>query len=255
MSLGRSLAGLTRRWMPRDQASCLVRSPVSSVSALPATYQQQQRRSYYVSDPSRAAHPPAAPSPWGDSLQASVAESKAVAQDRFYALHRPLLSYQPLSRPRSIFVADENDNETISVEYTSSGKSADNSDAMEALAEKCHYFQPFRPPRWVQSATAAPAVGQVLSPAADPHYWAQYDGASGQHEGSGTVAHRARADAFLEEGDAIVQRMPEPKPSSSSATPLYATSIKRKRKLKMNKHKRRKLRKGTRALRKRLGKI
>jgi hypothetical protein len=109
---------------------------------------------------------------------------------------------------------------------------------MEALAERFHYFQPFHPPQPVKNKMAAvPAVAHVLSPAADPHYW--------QQQVNGKADNQALATDFLQAGGEAVQR----------AVPLYATSIRRKRKLKMNKHKRRKLRKRTRALRKRLGKI
>jgi hypothetical protein len=123
---------------------------------------------------------------------------------------------------------------------------------MEALTEKYHYFQPFHPPQWTRTATT-PAIGRVLSPAADPHYWTQHDAIGDDRDDDAAIMeHRTRADTFLKKGDIIVQQMPATEPA---AIPLYATSIKRKRKLKMNKHKRRKLRKRTRALRKRLGKI
>lgn len=122
---------------------------------------------------------------------------------------------------------------------------------MEALAEECHYFQPFHPPQRIRPATT-PAIGRVLPPAADPHYWAQHDAMGDDRDDNNIMKHRARADTFLKKGDTIVQQMPA---TESASIPLYATSIKRKRKLKMNKHKRRKLRKRTRALRKRLGKI
>ncbi|RKP10341.1 hypothetical protein THASP1DRAFT_27892 [Thamnocephalis sphaerospora] len=42
----------------------------------------------------------------GELSRASAAESRAVAQDSFYALHRPLLAYRPVA-PRSIFVEEE----------------------------------------------------------------------------------------------------------------------------------------------------
>src|SRR5689334_12874300 len=122
---------------------------------------------------------------------------------------------------------------------------------MEALAENFHYFLPFHPPRLVRPSTK-PAVGRVLSPEADPHYWAQH-GVEGGVEGDGITDSRSLADGFLQKGNRIVQE--PPLPPQQQPAPLYATSVKRKRKLKMNKHKRRQLRKRTRALRKRLGKI
>ncbi|KAI8054098.1 hypothetical protein BDF22DRAFT_743071 [Syncephalis plumigaleata] len=261
MSLGRSLVGLSRRCVSCDQAtafSYLGRSS-TSVASLSRTFtavrSHEQLRSYYVSDPSRAAHPPPAPSPWGESLQVSAAESKAVAQDRFYALHRPLLSYQPVAKPRSIFITEEHDDDMMSMEYSASGKSnkSDNN-ALEALAEKCHYFQPFHPPQLTRPTTT-PAIGRVLSPAADPQYWAQHDAIDNERDGNAIMEYRARADTFLKQGDTIIRQQMPATESTSTPSPIYTASIKRKRKLKMNKHKRRKLRKRTRALRKRLGKI
>ncbi|KAI9598387.1 hypothetical protein BDF19DRAFT_432354, partial [Syncephalis fuscata] len=251
MSLAHSLNGQTRRWVSSGCTRCFQPlSSLSSVAMQPARSHQQQR-TYYVSNSLQAAYPPPAPSHLGDSLQASAAESKTVAQDRFYALHRPLLSYQPSSRPRSIFMTE--DDEAITIEWTTTGrkqsKAEDN--AMEALAEKFHYFLPFHPPKLVRPSTA-PAVARVLSPAADPHYWAQH-GLEGDAEGSGIVNSQLLANGFLKEGSKITQQQQQPLPTQNQKpAPLYATSIKRKRKLKMNKHKRRKLRKRTRALRKRL---
>ncbi|RKP11779.1 hypothetical protein BJ684DRAFT_21644 [Piptocephalis cylindrospora] len=61
------------------------------------------------------------------------------------------------------------------------------------------------------------------------------------------------ASQFLKDLASRVSSIPPP-PSSPSAPEIQATSVLRKRKLKMNKHKYKKLRKRTRALRRKLGK-
>jgi hypothetical protein len=123
MSLGRSLVGLALGRSSTSVASLSRATITTGYRCSTAIRSHEQLRFYYVSDPSRAAHPPPAPSSWDESLQVSMAESKAVAQDCFYALHRPLLSYQPVTQLRSIFIAEDHDDDMISMEYTTNGKS------------------------------------------------------------------------------------------------------------------------------------
>ncbi|KAG0334546.1 hypothetical protein BG000_008230 [Podila horticola] len=184
-----------------------------------------------------------------------------LAHGSFFALHRPLLGIAngPMFAPPNNHMIHDEEFE---------GKSNWNyfTDPVDDLAHLFATLQPFSPPptpvTHLPSLSTATATAWASIPQAMPEAEQAVDEFFSILE-----EKQARMDAQISTDDktsSVITEEPSGKqimdPVSSSSTlegednVLYMTSVLRKRRIKMRKHKYKKLRKRTRALRKKLGK-